>query len=185
MTEFTTARLPEKLPAGDSLNRTFVLADYPASAGWVLSFSLVSSSALISLTATGTAEGHVLELGASTTAAYAPGTYSWSAYVSRAAERFTVATGRIEVLRNLAASTAGADLRTHARRTLDAIEATIEGRASSDVLSYEIAGRSLSKIPVAELLNLRDRYRRDVRAEEAAEAAASGRLPRNKIYTRL
>lgn len=180
-----SASLPPKLSAGDSLSRTYQLEAYPAAAGWVLSFSLVSSSALISITTTGTADGHVLEVGASTTAAYAPGMYAWAAYVTRAAERITIANGRIEILRNLATATGGADLRSHARRTLDAIEATIEGRASSDVLSYQIAGRSLSKIPVNELLELRDRYRRDVRAEEAAEAAANGRLPTNKMFVRL
>lgn len=151
----------------------------------MLSFFLVSSTAQIRIDSMAEGTAHRIQVLSGISASYAPGQYAWRAYAERPGERVTLASGRIDILPNFATATAGLDTRSHARRTLEAIEATIEGRASSDVLSYQIAGRSLSKIPIAELLSLRDRYRRDVRAEEAAEAAASGRLPRNKIYTRL
>ena len=61
----------------------------------------------------------------------------------------------------------------------------LERRASEAHLEYEIAGRRLRFIPIAELLALRDRYRMEVRAEEDAERAAAGLAPRNKIRVRL
>lgn len=57
----------------------------------------------------------------------------------------------------------GQDLRGHAQRVLDAIEAVIEKRATKDQESYTIAGRSLSKTPISELLKLRDAYKEEVK----------------------
>lgn len=181
----STVNLPPSLHAGDSLNRTFELPDYPAAA-WALSFALVSAGAIIGpLVTTASGAAHALSVPASTSSAWAPGRYRWQAYVAKGAERITLAAGEIEIKANLAAVTTGLDTRSHAQRTLDAIEATIEGRASADVQQYEIAGRRLSKIPLPELLELRDRYRRDVRAEKASEALAQGLAPKNRLYVRL
>lgn len=177
--------LPAKLTAGDALSKTVSLADYPANAGWMLYVVLVSTTAKIRIDALAAGASHQLNILSSNSTSYAPGDYAWQAYVERLGARQTIATGRITILPNFAAAAGGIDTRSHARRTLQAIEATIEGRASSDVLAYEIAGRRLSKIPVTELLELRDRYRRDVRAEDAAEAASGGGVPKNKIFVRL
>lgn len=177
--------LPARLSAGDTLDSCFVLAEFPVADGWDLAFFLVSRTRQIRLCAIPDCDSHRLLVDSMTSSMWAPDRYVWQACVERIGDRHTVASGRIEILPNLATSFGGADLRSHARRTLEAIEATIEGRASSDILSYQIAGRELRKIPLTELLTLRDHYRRDVRAEEAAEAAAAGRLPKNKIFTRL
>lgn len=177
--------LPPSLSAGDTLDLTFDLINYPADAGWMLTFYLVSTTRQIRIDSFAVGTAHRVQVLAGMSSAYVPDTYSWKAYAERPGERESIASGRISILPNFATATAGLDTRSHARRTLDAIEATIEGRASSDILSYQIAGRELRKIPITELLTLRDVYRRDVRAEDAAEAAASGRFAKNKILTRL
>ena len=45
------------------------------------------------------------------------------------------------------------------KKVLDNIEAVLENRASIDQSSFSIAGRSLSRMSVDELLTFRDRYK--------------------------
>ena len=40
----------------------------------------------------------------------------------------------------------GQDVRTHAEKVFEALEALIEGRPTKDVTSYSIAGRSLTRM---------------------------------------
>ena len=63
---------------------------------------------------------------------------------------------------------------SHAQTVLDAIEAVIENRASLDQQSYTIAGRRLDRMPIADLLMLRDRYKAEVFKEEVEARIAAG-----------
>lgn len=74
---------------------------------------------------------------------------------------------------------------THAETMLAKIEAVLEGRIDSDVESYSIAGRQITKIPVNELLVLRDKYRAERNNELAAESIAEGTGNPNKIKVRF
>ena len=75
--------------------------------------------------------------------------------------------GAVEIKADLAAISTSQDLRSHARKTLDAIEATIEGRASLDQERYRINNRELYRTPLETLKKLRDQYRAEVSREEA------------------
>lgn len=55
---------------------------------------------------------------------------------------------------------------SHAKKTLAALEAVIEGRASKDQESYTIAGRQLSRTPIPDLLLLLSTYERKVARED-------------------
>lgn len=179
-------REPATVVAGDTVRWRKCLPQYPTADGWTLKYRLINAQNHYDIVAF-SAGDHEYEIDvlASTTAAWAPGTYAWQAYVDNGSDRFTVGQGTLRVLPNLAGQTAGYDARSHARRALEAIEAVLERRASEAHLEYEIAGRRLRFIPVAELLALRDRYRMEVRAEEDAERAAAGLAPRNKIRVRF
>ena len=59
---------------------------------------------------------------------------------------------------------------THAERTFAVIEAALEGRLTKDLESYQIAGRSISKIPVETLMKMRGRYAGLVREERTGRA---------------
>ena len=72
----------------------------------------------------------------------------------------------------------------HASTMLTAIESVLEGRITSDIENYSIAGRQITKIPITELLVLRDRYKSEVQSEEEAARIAMGKNSRNKILTR-
>ena len=61
----------------------------------------------------------------------------------------------------------------------------LQGRASSGVAEYQIAGRQLRHIPIPELLTLRDRLRMDVAREDAANAVASGASVPGRIAVRF
>ena len=117
------------------------------------------------ITATEADDTYYIEVGSSTTASYTAGDYIWEAYITRSAdsERIMVDSGRTEITINLANT--NADLRSHAKKVLDAIEAVIEGRATIDQSSFSLGGRSLSRMSVDELMTFRDRYKAEYMKE--------------------
>lgn len=54
------------------------------------------------------------------------------------------------------------DNKEHCERVLEAIEATIERRATSDHLSYSIDGKSITKMSMEDLFKFRDKYKLEV-----------------------
>lgn len=174
---------PTTANAGDTWRWTRTLADYPASAGWALSYTLINAAAKITINASASGDDHAVTVSAATTAGYAAGSYDWRARVSKAGEVYTVGEGRITVRNAFGGSTF--DARSHARKTLEAIEAVIEGRASSEVSYYMIGNRQLRYMTPAELLTLRDKYRAEVAREDAAAAVAAGLPDKRRVFVRF
>ncbi|MEN9417396.1 MAG: hypothetical protein RI988_1016 [Pseudomonadota bacterium] len=174
---------PTTVNAGDTLSWRRTLDDYPASAGWVLGYVLINGAAKISFSSSASGDDHLVNVPAATSTNWTAGSYDWRARVTKGAEVYTVAEGRITVRPSFAAATQ--DARSHARKTLEAIEAVIEGRASSEVTYYMIGGRQLRYIPVPELMQLRDRYRAEVAREDAAIAVAAGLPDRRRVFVRF
>jgi len=117
------------------------------------------------ITATEITDDYIIEVPSATTAAYINGDYHWYAFITRTSdsERIAVDDGYAKIEINFADT--NADHRSHAKKVLDAIQATIEGRASQDQMSYSIAGRSLSRMSIDDLLKFRDRYRAEYNRE--------------------
>lgn len=178
----TPTHEPARVIAGDTAKWLKTLAEYPADAGWVLSYELVSSAQRYTFSATASGVDHLVAVAATVTADWAPGEYQGRGRVSLAGEVYTVAQWALQVAPSFSAAV---DARSAARRTLDAIEAVLEGRASSATQEYSIAGRSLKYVPIPELLTMRDRYRQDVAAEENAANLAAGGVPRGRIFVRF
>ena len=124
----------------------------------------------LAITATADANntGWTILVTAATTAPLGPGRWSWLSYVEKSGVKREIASGELTLQPDLTAITA-ANLRSHAQKTLDVIEAALEGRLASDLETYMIAGRSVTKIPVRDLLRLRNQYRAQVRAEKYPE----------------
>jgi hypothetical protein len=173
---------PPRLHAGDTAKWLKALPDYPASDGWVLSYALVNSLRRISFSASASADEHLVNVPAATTALWVAGSYSWRAQVTLASDVFTVAGGSIQVVPAFNTATDG---RSAARRMLDAVQAALEGRAVSGVNDLVIGGRSVKYMPVPDLLVLRDRLRLDVAREEAAGRAEQGLAPRGRVVVRF
>lgn len=165
--------VPLSLTAGITYERVVALERYPASDGWAMS-AMLRGPAIINLTGTVVDGKHKLTASATTTAAWITGLYSYSVRVAKDAEVFEVEHGQTEILPDMNAQATGFDGRTHAERTLDAIEAVIEGRASMDQDRYRINNRELQRTPIPELLTLRDRYRSEVQIEK--QRARGGKL---------
>ncbi len=170
--------VPEKLYAGDTLKFDVPAPSdgrdtYRASDGWALSFRLVGASGAYTFDASTDGDGFSVAVDAATTAGWAPGFYAWTAYVTKAGERHIVGSGHMEIAPD-PASASPSDARSHVKRLLDAIEAVLEGRVTKDVESYSIEGRQLTRIPIPELLALRDKYRAEYRRELQAERLAKG-----------
>jgi hypothetical protein len=177
---------PSSVNAGDTVRWQKTLPNHPATDGWALRYTFINGAAKFTLQSApgGAQAAHTLEASASTTALWSPGEYDWICRAELGAEAYTVATGRTTVAPD-AANQLVLDKRSQARRTLDAIEATIEGRASSATAEYEINGRRMRYIPISELFTLRDRYRAEVAREDAARAIAAGGLDSRRIYVRF
>lgn len=179
--------LTNLLTAGDTLDFETSVPEYPSSGGWTLKYRLAPRSAgtAIDLTATAEGDGYRVQAAAATTATWAAGFYTWTAYVEKAAERYTVGRGQLEIRAASTTLAAGSDGRTHARKVLDAIEAVLEGRATLDQQEYAINGRSLKRTPIADLMRLRQLYRNEVQGEEAAANLAAGLGGARKVQVRL
>ena len=64
--------------------------------------------------------------------------------------------------------------KSHVQKTLEALEALIEGKATKDQQSYSINGRTITKMPITDLLKWRDKYKAEFRKEQlAAEGKAN------------
>jgi hypothetical protein len=113
------------------------------------------------------------------------GRWYWSAYLTRTSDsaRVQVDDGEFTVEANRAVDPS--DTRSHAQRTLDAIEAVIEGRATDAVQSYTIGGRQINKMGADDLIRWRNYYRTEVAAEIDAARRRDGKPARNTITVRF
>ena len=120
-----------------------------------------------------------------TTSEWTAGTYYWQVEARRLSddERAFLYRGVVEVRSDMDEN--AVDPRSNARRALDNINAVLENRVTKDVASYSIAGRSVTKIPFNELLDLRDYYRKEVAREDAIERVRNGRKSKTTVKVRF
>ena len=175
------------LTAGDTLDFPAVVADYKASAGWTLKYRLAPrvSGAVIDITAAANGDDYRVQVNASTTAGWATGFYSWAAFVEKGSERYSVSRGTLEIRVSSVAMPAGFDSRTHAQKTLEAIKAVIEKRATMDQQEYTIQGRQLKRMPIADLLKFHAIYANEVANEAVRERLAAGLSAGGKVQVRF
>lgn len=182
MTDIPTSE-PEKFAAGDYVQwkKLGAACVNPAgdaclaSAGWELTYALVNSGGKIDITAVAATDDFLITLAAAATALYSAGIYSWQAYVTKTTERYLVDSGTIEISPNFAGkSAAGYDDRSHVKRVLDALEATLEQRASRDQSATVIGGEVVGKMPIQRLLEFRDKYKNYYEQEKRAERVKNG-----------
>lgn len=177
---------PASVVAGDTVAWTKALADYPASAGWVLKYRLINAAGKIDITASASGADHAVAVSATTSATWPSGDYTWQGYVEKAAERYTVGSGQITVKPDLAAQAAGFDTRSSAKKALDLLDAAMVSHgATAWAQEYEIAGRRMKFKSVGDFLAWRDRLRADVAREEAADRIAAGQGGGTKLYVRF
>lgn len=181
----TATTEPSRITAGDTVIWAKTLTDYPASLGWVLVYTLINAAAKYSITCTASGDDHRASVSAATTAAWAAGTYTWSAAVTLGAERYTVEQGRITIAPNLASATL-LDTRTSAKKALEAINLLLENYGAKAYLqSYEINGRKQVFNTPGDFITFRDKLIAEVAREDNLARLAAGLSPRNQLAVRF
>lgn len=175
---------PLSVTVGDLVTWKRTLSDYPATT-WTLTYALTKSGTQITITGTASGTDHLVSVAKATTANWTAGTYAIQGYVTSGSERYQVFSGTITLLPNLAAQTGGYDNRSHAKKVLDAIETVLESRAGKEVLSWSGLEQSFSLIPTADLITMRDKYRVEYQAEQAADNIARGLGNKRNVFTRF
>jgi len=176
-------RIPDDFRAGDTVKWTQNLTNYQPDA-WTLKYVFVKDSDQIIVIGTDNGDGsHLLTVNSAT--GFEGGNYKWTSFVTDGTDRHTVENGRVEVAVNYETATTGYDDRSHVKKTLDALEATLEGRASKDQESYSIAGRSLSRMPVPDLIIWKNKYEAYYAQEIKAERIKRGLGHSGRIEVRF
>jgi hypothetical protein len=182
MADIPTAE-PTIVNAGDTVRWQRTLSQYPASAGWVLTYTLLNAAAKITITATASNDAHLVGVDAATTATWSAGQYAWRSQVARTGEVFTVGEGSIRVAPSFGAATL--ETRSPACQAYDSVMAYLYDPSNLQAAKYSIAGRSLDRYPIEELWKHRDRlYMQMTPAEQAARAVSRSPLA-GRIYTRF
>ena len=174
---------PTTLIAGDTARWIRALPDYLASAGWVLTYTLINATGKITFSTSAYGDDHLINVSAATTGGWAAGSYSWRAAVALSGEVYTVDTGTIVV--QPAFGVATLDNRSFARIALANIEAYLVNPANLSSAQYKIADRELSRIPMGDLLAMRDKLRMEVTQEDAAAHIARGLPDKRRVMVRF
>lgn len=180
--------VPESITAGDTAKWQISLADYPASVGWSLTYTLLNTAGKITITSSASGADHLINVAAATTANYTAGVYDYTATVSDGTDRHTVATGRMEVKPDPTQQTTY-DGRSQARQILESLQTAYQDYVTTNkqghIASYSIAGRSMSFRSTAELIEQIEYWKGLVKNEEKAERIKNGMKSGNRVLVRF
>jgi hypothetical protein len=165
--------LPTDLIAGNTWQWDREYGDYPAGT-WTATAYFENKAKAFNVAATAEGTAHRFTISAATSATYPAGRYRISVRVTDGSQVFIAETGYCEVEADPAAA-GTRDTRTWARRTLEAVEAFLEGNATTAQQSMTIQGRSISRWSLPELTAWRDKLRQEVKMEEQGSRAGLGR----------
>jgi len=190
---FDAANAPEgepiKVVVGDYLQwtRKDIATDYPPSeysAEYVARITGGGENE-IKLPATETGGYYLFTVDSATSADFSVGVYHWQLEITQTSSgnRIVVDRGEFEAIPDLDVNQA--DPRTHADIMLAKIESILEGKADSDVSSYSIGGRSISKMTFDELLNARDKYRAEVTRHKNKALIERGKKTNSTVFVRF
>lgn len=186
--------------AGDTLDETVVIPDYPATDGWTLKYFFVPrfttpTQAPITLTATPSGSDYLIQASPSTTAGWVPGVYSWRRRVEKSGAAQTLDkngnggdwSGEFVLEPDPSTLAQGYDGRSQAVKALeDALAALATYHASSgNVKRYAIAGREMEFSDAAQIESLINFWQRKVETEAAQARLAKNQPGAPRLLARL
>lgn len=193
---FDAANAPEGEPTeivvGDFLQwkRSDVADDYPTGDGFTAEYvARITGGGVNEIklpqAAGSTDDFYLFSVSTDNSAQYEAGLYFWQLEITQTSSgnRIIVDSGQFTIAPDLDGT--GADPRIHAEIMLDKIETLLAGKADSDVASYSIAGRSLTKLSFQELLDARDKYRREIVQHNNKELIKRGKSNGSTIQVRF
>lgn len=144
-------REPTELTAGESLIFNRAYRNYPASAGWVLTYNLRGGIQAIQFVATSgqpTIDAFQVNVPAATTATWQPATYVIQASVTLPAtgETHQVYEGDLHLAANLATKPGDAPEKTFAQSMVEMWESVLAGTASHDILQSRVEGTVIERM---------------------------------------
>jgi hypothetical protein len=188
---------PDNAPEGEPLEvvvgdfiqwkRSDIASDYPPasfSAEYVARITAGGASE-ITMPATETGGIYLFTVSSADSENFDAGYYHWQLEVTETAtgNRLVVDRGAFTAIVDLDVN--NSDPRTHAEIMVAKIQSILEGKADSDVSSYSIAGRSLSKMTFDELITARDTYRRELQQEIVKERIKRGKSSGSTVKVRF
>lgn len=175
MTDIPT-REPREFTAGETVQWLKSLDGYSSADGWALTYYF-RGAGRFDVTAEAQADGSFLAT-ITPDAVQQPGVYYWQAWAAKGEEKHVVAEGRSEARQSLADAVENYDGRSKAQQILDAVDAMLAGKATLDQQEYTIgdgdSSRMLKRIPIPELVKLRETYARIVARERRDERVRRG-----------
>ena len=155
---------PTELRAGENWNWDRRLSDYLPSSGWALSYALRGPTDL-DITAQANGDVHEVRVSPLESDGVIAGTYTLAGFV----EKGDPVTDRVVVFEDTILVAANpllaVNAKSHAETVYEAITAVMEGRATTDQERFSINGREIHRIPVLELLRLKNLYADQIRLE--------------------
>ena len=183
---------PKEIVVGDFVQwkRSDIAVDYPTSSGFTAEYVARitgggSTEIKIPQAAGSTDEYYLFTLNSTTTEVFLAGLYHWQLEITQTSSgnRLVVDIGDFEAIPDMDSNQA--DPRIHAEVMVDKIQTILEGKADSDVSSYSIAGRSLTKLSFSELIEARDYYRREITKHKNDELLKRGKSNGSTIQVRF
>ena len=183
---------PDEIVVGDFIQwkRSDIAQDYPTSSGYTAEYVARitgggSNEIKIAQAAGSTDSYYLFTADSDTSADFAVGKYHWQLEITQTSSgnRVVVDLGDFEAIPDM--DNNQADPRIHAEIMLTKIESLLSGKADSDVASYSIAGRSLTKLSFAELVEARDYYRREIVQHENKALVKRGKKTGSTIQVRF
>jgi hypothetical protein len=165
--------VPSELIAGDTWAWTLTYADYPAGT-WTATIYFENRFQTFSATGSASGTNHAFSISAVTSSAYKSGRYKWRVRVTNGSTVTTVDSGGVKS--SLIRPQQEPDVtRSWARRTLEAVEAFLEGNASTAQQAMTIQRRSVSRWSLAELANGATSWQREFESTRAGRSGWRGR----------
>lgn len=180
---------PDVVSPGDFIQwkRTDIGSDYPNTAYTATYVARITGGGNTEIQITGSASGsdYLFTVSSTTSADFVVGLYHWQLEIKRDSDnnRIIIDRGYFTCVADLDVN--GADPRTHAEIMVAKIESILSGKADSDVASYSVAGRSLSKMSFQDLIDARDYYKREVQKETVAMRIQKGQATGSTIQVRF
>ncbi len=160
--------------------------DYPNSTHQMKLIARISTGANTEITITASAlnDDYLFSVASSSSASFTAGSYHYQLEIRQDSDgsRIIVDRGHIKVSTDYDNNV---DPRAHAEIMLSKIESILEGKADSDVSSYSIQGRSLTKLGIEELLEWRNYYRAEVNEIKRKEQIKHGRKTKSTVLGRF
>lgn len=192
---FDAANAPEGEPSevvvGDFIQwkRSDLVADYPPSEYTATYVARITAGGASEIQLTGTnynsGEAYLFTVTSTVSADFSPGYYHWQLEIVRNSDGNRVVVDRNAFTAVVDLDVNGTDPRTHDEIMLTKIQSVLENRADADVESYSIQGRSLTKIPIRDLMEWERHYRQRVERQRKKDDIKLGRKTDSTIKVRF